>query len=88
MRHRRPETLALIVALSSTLAVLTVFLIDLALSRQRDLQLGEKRLQQFTVMLAEHTARAFEAVDVLVREIATDLSTNRTNWPRWEPALG
>ena len=66
MRHRRPETLALIVALSSTLAVLTVFLIDLALSRQRDLQLGEKRLQQFTVMLAEHTARAFEAVDVLV----------------------
>lgn len=88
MRQRRPEALALIVALTSTLAVLLVFLIDLALARQRDLELGEKRLQKFTVMLAEHTARSFEAVDVLAREIATDLSRNRSDWPNWDPALG
>lgn len=85
---RKPEKLALIVALAGTLTVLLVFLIDLTLSYQRDIDSGEKRLQQFSVMMAEHTARSFEAVDVLVKEVATDLSNNRNNWPDWTPARG
>jgi hypothetical protein len=78
MLNRKPEKLALIVALFSTLTVLLVVLTDLTLSYQRDLESGEKRLQQFSVMMAEHTARSFEAVDLLVNEIAGDLSSNRT----------
>lgn len=85
---RKPEKLALLVALLGTLTVLVIFLTDLMLSYQRDIDSGETRLKQFSVMMAEHTARAFEAVDVLVKEVATDLSLNRADWPDWEPVKG
>ncbi len=88
MRKRKPEQLALIVALVSALAVLLVVLTDLTLSYQRDLESGEKRLQQFSVMMAEHTARSFEAVDLLINEIATDLSSNHTDWNEWSDVRG
>lgn len=88
MLTRKPESLALLVALLGTLTVLLVFLTDLFISYQRDIDSGEKRLQQFSVMMAEHTARAFEAVDLLVKEIATDLTVNRADWPKWEAQRG
>lgn len=88
MARKKPEQLALIVALAGTLGVLTAFLSDLVFSYQRDIDSGEKRLQQFSIMMAEHTARAFEAVDILVKEVATDLSHNRSDWPKWDPAHG
>ncbi|WP_051295256.1 ATP-binding protein [Azonexus hydrophilus] len=88
MFKRQPEQLALSLALAGTLAVLIAFVVDLTLSYKRDIDTGEQRLQQFSVMMAEHTARAFEAVDVLVKEVATDLSHSRNNWPDWEPVRG
>lgn len=88
MLKRKPETLALIVALIGTLTVLFVFLTDLLLARHRDLEAGERRLQHFGIMMAEHTARAFEAIDVLLREMSTDLSNNRRNWEKWEASQG
>jgi hypothetical protein len=88
MFKRQPEQLALSLALAGTLAVLIAFVVDLTLSYKRDIDSGEKRLQQFSVMMAEHTARAFEAVDVLVKEVATDLSHSRNDWPEWEPVRG
>nr|MBL8409895.1 hypothetical protein [Dechloromonas sp.] len=88
MLRRKPETLALFVALISTLTVLAVFLTDLLLARQRDIEAGEKRLQHFGIMMAEHTARSFEAIDVLLREMASDLSHNRRDWEKWEAATG
>jgi hypothetical protein len=39
-------------------------------------------------MMAEHTARTFEAVDVLLRETATDLSHSRRDWENWEASRG
>ena len=39
-------------------------------------------------LLAEHTARTFEAVDVLLRETATDLSHSRRDWENWEASKG
>ncbi len=86
--RKKPETLALTVALAGMLAVLFVFLADLILSRHRDLTAGERRLQHFGIMMAEHTARSFEAVDVLLRETATDLSRNRQGWENWTPTKG
>lgn len=88
MLNRKPEKLALIVALASTLTVLFVVLADLTLSYQRDLESAEKRLQHFSIMMAEHTARSFEAVDLLINEIATDLSGNRTDWHEWSDVRG
>lgn len=88
MAKRKPETLALFVALIGTLAVLSGFLVDLVISRHRDMVSGEKRLQHFSVMMAEHTARTFEAIDILLREMATDLSANRSDWDTWPPSRG
>ena len=86
--RRRPEALALIVALVATVAVLTVFLTDVLLSRERELELGERQVQHFSIMLSEHTARTFEAVDILLREMATDLTNNQHDWEQWESNRG
>lgn len=85
---RKPETLALTVALAGTLIVMAVFLTDLVLARHRDLEDGKRRLMHFGLMMAEHSARTFEAVDVVLREIAIDLSRNRRGWESWDPAKG
>lgn len=88
MPAKKPETLALTVALASTLIVLLVFLVDLTLTRHNDIEAGERRLQNFSIMMAEHTARSFEAVDVLLRETANDLSHNRRDWEHWSATSG
>lgn len=88
MLRKKPETLALFVALICTVVVLTFFLADLIFTRQRDIDASERRLQHFGIMMAEHTARSFEAIDVLLREISTDLSNNRSGWEKWEPSKG
>ena len=88
MIRRRPDLLALIVALVGTLVVAAVFISDLMLSRERELAQGERRVQHFGIMLGEHTARTFEAVDILLREIATDLSENHADWRDWDSKRG
>src|SRR5574343_1626127 len=88
MVKRKPESLALSISLIGTLIVLLLFLADLVVARHRDQEAGERRLQHFSLMMSEHTARAFEAVDVLLRETATDLSTNRRDWVRWTDSAG
>lgn len=84
----KPESLIPLIALVGTLAVFIVLLADLYLSRQREIESGERRLQHFSVMMAEHTARSFEAIDILLREVATDLSQNRSDWEGWDSARG
>lgn len=88
MTSRKPDFLALIVALVGSIAVLGAFMVDLVLSRQRNLDEGQQRLQQFSLMLAEHTARSFEAIDILLRDTAADLSKNHRDWRNWEPTRG
>ena len=88
MAKRKPESLALSISLIGTLIVLLLFLADLVVARHRDQEAGERRLQHFSLMMAEHTARTFEAVDVLLRETATDLSHSRRNWRDWDASKG
>lgn len=88
MIRRRPDLLALIVALLGTLAVVAFVVGDVLLSRQRELDLGAARAEQFATMLGEHTARTYEALDILLREIASDLSGNHPEWPTWEAGHG
>ena len=86
--RRKPEALALIVALVGTISVLIVLLSDAFLSREREIELGERRIQHFSIMLAEHPARTFEAVDILLREMAADLSNNHNDWEKWDANRG
>jgi len=88
MIRRRPDLLALIVALASALAVVAFVVGDLLLSRERELDLGAARTEQFATMLGEHTARTYEALDILLREIASDLSSNHQEWTTWEASRG
>lgn len=88
MGRRKPETIVLLVALLASLSVLLVFLADLVLSRQRDLNAGEERLQHFSTMMSEYTARAFESIDILLLEMAKDLSNNRRDWEKWRSDQG
>ncbi|PKO43817.1 MAG: hypothetical protein CVU31_13010 [Betaproteobacteria bacterium HGW-Betaproteobacteria-4] len=88
MRTRKPETLALTAAMAGTLIILFVFVVDLTLVRHNDLEVGERRLQHFGLMMAEHTARTFEAIDVQLRDTASDLSGPRRDWEQWESSTG
>ena len=88
MIRRRPDLLALIVALASTLAVVAFVLGDLLLSRKRELELGMARTREFSTMLGEHTARTHETLDILLREIAGDLANDHRDWPTWEASRG
>ncbi|MDR2837813.1 MAG: hypothetical protein LBV49_04480 [Azonexus sp.] len=88
MQRHKPELLALIVALIGTLSVLAAFLVDLAMSRQRDLEAGERQVERFGIMVAEHTARSLEAVDTLLHEMAGELSLNRRDWRSWDATRG
>lgn len=88
MLSRKPDSLALVVALVGSLSVLGAFLVDLFLSRQRNLDDGLQRLQHFSLMVAEHTARSLEAIDILLRDAAADLSNNHRDWRDWDAARG
>jgi signal transduction histidine kinase len=82
---RKPETLVIIAAVAGTVVVLALFVAELLVNRQRDLSEGERRLHHFNIMMVEHTARNFEAVDIHLRETASDLSRNQPKWPAWTP---
>jgi signal transduction histidine kinase len=88
MARRKPETLVLLVAIFCTLGILGVFITDLILTRDRELDNGEQRLQRFSLMMAEHTARAYDAIDILLRDMSIDLSSNHKDWEKWSPAKG
>ncbi len=84
----RPDTLALAIALFSSLAVLAAFFTDIVLSRQNELDDSRTRLSGFTSQLAEHTSRSHEAIDALLAEMANDLSIRHRNWRDWTPSEG
>lgn len=88
MQHRKPETFVLLFAIICTLAILGTFATDLLLTRERELESGDQRLQRFSRMMAEHTARSYEAIDVLLREMSADLSNNHRDWENWTPQQG
>lgn len=70
-------------AQAGALLVVLLFSVDLFLNRQAELSAGEDRARRFNTMMAEHTARTFDAVDILLREISGDLNRNHGNWQKW-----
>lgn len=77
----------LLVTLLSSLLILCGLLLDIVLSRTQELEAGKQRLTHLTGLIAEHTSRSLEAVDILLRELATDLSGS-SNWQHWSPEAG
>ena len=88
MIRRRPDFVVLAVVLVGTLVTVATFLSGLWLSRDNELEIGERRVRDFGIMVGEHTARSFEAVDILLREIASDLSERQRDWESWEASRG
>ena len=62
-------------------------LTDLASERNREIAAGRQQAAQLTGLIAEHTARALEAVDILLRELAGDLART-PEWPNWSATRG
>lgn len=85
--RRNPAWLALPLLILTSLLVLAGFLIDLALSRSHEQTVGRQRLTHLTELIGEHTARSLEAVDILLRELSTDLS-GHDRWQAWNPRTG
>ncbi len=88
MIQRRPDLAVLLILLIGTLTVVAAHVGDLIASRERELTIGELRVEHFGIMIGEHTARSFEAVDILLREIAIDLSEDTHDWTNWQPVQG
>ncbi len=88
MRLRRPETLALLVALLGSVIVLTAFVVNLFLSRERELREAQSRLSQVAVLVAEQTARSIDAVDLVLRELTDDLARGRRDAASWHAGRG
>ncbi|NJD24384.1 MAG: sensor histidine kinase [Betaproteobacteria bacterium] len=85
---RHPDLVATLATLVSAFAVTAFFIGDLILSRQNEINGARLRVDQFGIMLAEHASRTFEAVDILLREVAGDLSERKGDWETWTPPRG
>lgn len=81
---RTPANRIFLAAQAGALLVLLLFITDLFFNQHRDLAAGKERAQRFNFMMAEHTARTFDAVDILLREIAGELSRSQTDWRQWK----
>ena len=80
---RTPANRIFLAAQVSALLVLILFGAELLFSQQRDLQAGQEKTQRFNAMMAEHTARTFDAVDILLREISGELARQQSDWRHW-----
>lgn len=73
---------------AGALLVLILFISELLLNRQNDLNDGVQRTRRFNHMMAEHTARTFDAVDILLREISSELARSNPEWQNWNENEG
>ena len=85
---RTPANRIFLAAQAGALLVTLLFATDLFLNRQSELAAGEERTRRFNAMMAEHTARTFDAVDILLREISGDISRNHGKWQKWSEDEG
>lgn len=81
---KRPETLALLVALLGSGVVLAAFVVNLGFSRGRELETSRQRLQHAAAVIADHSARSLNAVDMLLKDLAQDLADSRSDWQGWD----
>lgn len=88
MRHITPANRFFLAAQAGALFVLILFITDLYLNRQTQLNEGLEKTRRFNAMMAEHTARTFDAVDILLREISGELIRSQPDWRLWHESDG
>ena len=83
LRPQPPETRVLIASLCFAALVIVMFVVNLNLAYQRELDESSRRTHHFALMVAENTARTFEVVEIVLRELAADLSRTHEDWQSW-----
>lgn len=84
---RAPNPVLYAYGLFTVFLVLIAFVVDILVARDQELKAGEQALTQHARLLAEHAARSFDSVEVLLDELNRDLSSGHRWWD-WSDARG
>lgn len=84
---RTPSPVLYAYGLFTVFVVLIAFVVDILVARNQELKAGELELTQHARLLAEHAARSFDSVEVLLDELNRDLSGGH-RWWEWSDAHG
>lgn len=85
IRHHHP--LALLLAAVAIATLIGMLAVDLVGSRQIEIGEATHQIEQHDRMLAEHVARSFDSVEILLDEMRVSLQEGQ-GWRRWTPEVG
>jgi len=86
-RNPFPTPLTFVASLFAVLLLAGVFVVDLVSSREQYLNNGVQQVDYHGHMLAEHVARSFDSVEILLDELVPQIS-QLNPWWQWSPHQG
>jgi len=86
-RHLFSTPATFVASLFAVLLVASVFVVDLVRSRQQYLTTGSHQVTYHGHMLAEHVARSFDSMEILLDELQPQIS-QLNPWWKWSPQQG
>ena len=84
--NRRPSLLGLPLAAAAALMLVGVLALDTLGSRSNELDDGIRQIEQHDRILAEHVARSFDGIEVLLDEMRAAIQEG--GWQSWSSAQG
>lgn len=84
--NRRPSLLGLPLAAAAVLMLVGVLALDMLGSRQKEMEDGIRQIEQHDRILAEHVARSFDSIEVLLDEMR--IAIQEGGWQRWTAEQG
>lgn len=78
---------ALILGIAALLLLAATLTFDFVGSRRTEFEYGRRQIEQHDRMLAEHVARSFDSIEVLLDEMRVTLQGNG-NWRQWSADRG
>lgn len=82
----RPSLLGLPLAAAAVLMLVGMLALDMLGSRQKEMEDGISQIEQHDRILAEHVARSFDSIEVLLDEMR--IAIQEGNWQHWTAAQG
>jgi signal transduction histidine kinase len=82
----RPSLLGLPLVAAAALMLVGMLALDLLGSRQKVMEDGVVQIEQHDRILAEHVARSFDSIEVLLDEMR--IAIQEGGWQHWTPAQG
>lgn len=83
----KPARYVLPIAILAAILVFTGSWVSLSENRDKELEAQKQHLNQLTKTIASYNARSFEAIDILLAELSSDLSTDN-HWQHWDQQTG